>query len=318
MSKLPGRTKKKYLITGGAGFIGSHIAEALVKHGNSVSIIDNFSTGKWENIKNLKEHITIFEEDICSISAVEKAMKGIDSVFHTAAVASVFQCNEDPVGSHKVNVSGTLNILEAARNYKVQKLVYASSAAVYGDGSSLPKCEDMQTRPVSFYAEHKLADEYLADLYYRHYGLETVGLRYFNVFGPRQTSESQYSGVISIFCNAFKHHKNPVVFGDGEQTRDFIYIKDIVKATLLAESTPGISGQIYNVGTEKPVSVNEIIKALNKLTGRNLEAVYSEAVMGDIKHSYSCINKINHSLKFTPEFEFMEGLKQLLRYYSIL
>jgi len=292
----------KALVTGGAGFIGSHIVDRLLADGHQVVVLDDFSTG---HRSNLPEHdaLTIIEGDISNVDTVEECMQGIDWVFHKAAVASVPKTVNDPVGSSKVNYQGTLNLLEAARKNNVKRFVFASSAALYGDEPTLPKVESMCPMTLSPYAVDKLASEFACGMYTKLYGLETVCLRYFNVYGPKQDPSSPYSGVISIFTDK--------LFGDGEQTRDFVFVSDVVEANMKAITTVDGVGEYYNIATANKITLNDLLKILCDIYDVEFNATYGDARQGDIKESYAVINKAISKLKWHPDVELSRGLKIL-------
>ncbi|MEI6564011.1 MAG: SDR family oxidoreductase [bacterium] len=298
------------LITGGCGFIGSHIAEALVADGVKVRVFDNFSSGKLENLQGFGGEIEVVRGDVCDPEALKSAMPGVTHVFHEAALVSVAISVESPVENDAINIRGTLNVLQAARAAGVKRVVLASSAAVYGNNPTLPKRENMLPEPESPYALGKLTGEYYLKLFSSLYGLETVALRYFNVFGPRQDGKSMYSGVISRFTDDLRSGRTPTIFGDGQQTRDFVYVKDVVQANLLAMRSPKVGrGEVFNVATGKAVSLIQLLDALKTITGVNVTPQFKDARVGDIKHSLADISKIRSGLEYEPRF----GLKQGLR-----
>lgn len=304
-----------YLVTGGAGFIGSHIAEALVLRGHEVRVLDNFSTGKRENIAAFSEKTTVVVGDIRDRTAVNAAMEGVDYVLHQAALPSVPRSIEDPCGSNAVNVDGTLNVLEAVRQYKVKRMVYASSSSVYGDEETLPKSEDMPTRPKSPYALTKLAGELYCRIYTEIFGLPTVSLRYFNVFGPRQDPNSQYSAVIPIFVAALMHGKRATIFGDGEHSRDFTYVENVVAANIAACESVAASGGVYNVACGERFSLNSLYRTLGDILRVDIEPVYEDPRPGDVKHSQASIAAIQRDLAYTPLVGFEEGLKRTVDWF---
>lgn len=304
------------LITGGAGFIGSHLVDALVGQGRQVTVLDNLSTGHLSNLAHVKDRITFIEADIRDAEAVRAAAAGCDLIFHEAAVVSVPHTVQAPVASAMVNDIGTLTVLDAAREKKVRRVVLASSCAVYGDDPTLPKTEAMVPKPLSPYAVQKLGNEYYARVYQDLYGLETVCLRYFNVFGPRQDPSSPYSGVISIFLTRAAEKKQPVIYGGGGQSRDFIFVKDVVKANLLAASTPGVGGNVYNIGTGRAVTVNHLWDRICKLEDLKMDAVHQPARPGDIRHSLADITRAKAALGFSPEYGFDDGLAMTTRWYK--
>ncbi len=299
------------LVSGGAGFIGSHIVERLLSDGYKVRIIDNFSTGKMENLLG-NESLDVVDGDISQFEKVKEVMEGVDYVFHQAAVASVPKTVNDPLGSQLTNYKGTLNLLEAAKIHNVKRLVFASSAAVYGDLPDLPKTESMHLAPQTPYAIDKLASEYACLAYNNLYGTQAVVLRYFNVFGPRQDPASPYSGVISKFADCLKNGVQPVIYGDGEQSRDFVYVKDVVEANMKAMSIEGVSGNVVNIASGKPVNLNILLKTLSQLFGATFSPKYEEARVGDIKHSSADISRARELLGWNAQFSLEEGLQKLL------
>ncbi|MCD4689834.1 SDR family oxidoreductase [bacterium] len=303
------------LVTGGAGFIGSHLAERLVELGHDVRIFDNFSTGRRENISHLDGRAEIIEADIRSEDAMRAATAGVDTVFHLAALASVPRSVDDPVASNDVNVRGSLNVLVASRDAGVRRLVYASSSSVYGDTPELPKREDMPARPMSPYAVGKLAGEYYARIFFQLYGLETVCLRYFNVFGPRQDPSSQYAAVVPIFTSKLLVGEAPIIYGDGEQSRDFTYVSSIVSANILASERSGAEGLVFNVAHGDTVTVNELYSRLQKLTASSKEPRYEASRPGDVKHSYADISQARSVLEFVPIVGFDEGLALTVEWF---
>ena len=308
---------KRALITGGAGFIGSHIAEELVHRGVQVTVLDNLSSGHPENLAELKNNLTFVQGDIQDEKALAHVTKGIDVVFHQAAVVSVTRTVAEPVSSSAINDLGTLKVLEAARGNGVRRVVLASSSAVYGDDPQLPKIESMVPHPLSPYAVQKLTNEHYAFLYYRLYGLETVCLRYFNVYGPRQDPSSPYSGVISIFMTRATANAAPTIYGDGHQTRDFVFVKDVVQANLLAAIRPEAAGQVFNVGTSDSIEINRLWENIAWLSSSRVKPQYTEARAGDIIHSLAGIQKIKDRLGFQPSISFDEGLSQTFAWYKL-
>ena len=300
----------KALVTGGAGFIGSHIVERLLKDGHEVIVLDDFSTGHRSNLSD-NEALAIVEGDISNPDTVKENMAGIDWVFHKAAVASVPKTVNDPVGSSAVNYQGTLHLLEAARNNNVKRFVFASSAALYGDEPTLPKIETMCPVTLSPYAVDKLASEFACGMYTKLYGLETVCLRYFNVYGPRQDPSSPYSGVISIFTDKLKNKETPTIFGDGEQTRDFVFVSDVVEANMKAATTETGTGQYYNIATGKKITLNQLLETLCEIYNIEFNVNYENVRKGDIKESYAAVEKANTILKWNPSVELSQGLKLL-------
>jgi len=301
---------KKTLVTGGAGFIGSHIVDRLLNDGHEVIVLDDFSTG---HRSNLTEHkaLTVVEGDISNFDTVKQCMQGIDWIFHKAAVASVPRTVNDPIGSTAVNYQGTLHLLEAARHNKVQRMVFASSAALYGDEPTLPKVETMCPVTLSPYAVDKLASEFACGMYTKLYGVETVCLRYFNVYGPRQDPSSPYSGVISIFTDKLKNKQTPIIFGDGEQTRDFVFVSDVVEANMKAITAEMGVGEYYNIATANKITLNNLLKTLCDIYDIEFNVNYGDVRPGDIKESYAVIDKAISKLKWKPAVELSQGLKLL-------
>lgn len=297
------------LVTGGAGFIGSHLAERLADLGHEVRILDNFTTGRRENIEHLAGRVDVIEGDIRDADAAARAVAGADTVFHLAALASVPRSVDDPVTSNDVNVNGTLSMLIASRNASVRRFVYSSSSSVYGDTPELPKREDMPARPMSPYAVGKLAGEYYTRTFYGLYGLETVCLRYFNVFGPRQDPTSQYAAVVPIFTSRLLAGQAPTIYGDGEQSRDFTYVSSVVDANVLASEKTGAEGGVFNIARGHTITVNELYDRLQGLTGTTIDAVYEEARPGDVKHSFADIEQARRALGFSPDVGLEEGLE---------
>lgn len=300
-----------YLVTGGAGFIGSHITERLLVDGHRVRILDNFSTGKRENIPDSQD-VTVIEGDVGDPDTVRDCMRDVDMVFHEAAIASVAETVGNPLASERVNYRGTVNVLEAARHAGVRRVVFACSAAVYGDLPELPKQESMPIKPLTPYAADKLASEHACKVYYGLYGLETVALRYFNVFGPRQDPSSPYSGVISIFTDCIKQGRQPTIYGDGGQTRDFVYVSDVVEANMRAASAASAPGNAFNIATGSTVTINELLQTLCTLEGKTFDPDYKPGRDGDIRHSCADISSAGKDLGWQPAVGFEEGLKKLL------
>lgn len=306
---------KNALVTGGAGFIGSHLVDALLKKGCNVTVIDNLSTGNLSNLKEVYEHITFYHDDIRNQKILQKVSKNCDVIFHEAALVSVPQSVDDPVDSAMINELGTLNVLEAARQNNVKKVVLASSCAVYGDDPVLPKEEKMVPKPQSPYAVQKLAGEFYARLYSELYNLETVCLRYFNVFGPRQDPSSPYSGVISIFMTKAAQGVNPVIFGDGNQYRDFVFVKDVIRANLLAATSENISGRALNIGTGKFVRIKELWEIISQMAKTRINPEYKPSRPGDILESVADINNAKKNLGFVPDYPFEKGIEATYNYY---
>jgi nucleoside-diphosphate-sugar epimerase len=306
-----------YLITGIGGFIGSSLARALLSRGEQVRGIDNFATGRRDNLAEVLDRIDFCEADILDLDAMKKACAGADYVLHQAAIPSVPKSVLDPLGSNRANVDGTVNVLVAARDAKVKRVVYAASSSAYGDTPTLPKHEGMTASPISPYAVAKLASEHYMTSFYRCYGLETVSLRYFNIFGPRQDPSSPYSGVLAKFITQMLRGEQPTIFGDGEQSRDFTYIDNAVEANLLACTAPAAqaAGQMCNVATGRRVTLNETFRALQELTGYSGKPRYGPERGGDIKHSLADISKAEARLGYRPKVGFEEGLQKTVEWY---
>jgi len=306
---------KKALVTGGAGFVGSHLVDALVAVDCDVTVLDNLSTGNLINLKHIEDRIIFYKDDIRNQEILIKASKDCDIIFHQAAVVSVPQTVDNPVDSAMVNDMGTLYVLEAARKNNVKRVVLASSCAIYGDDPEIPKHEEMRPKPQSPYAVQKLTGEFYARLYFELYGLETVSLRYFNVYGPKQDPSSPYSGVISLFMTKASDRNAPVIYGDGNQYRDFIFVKDVVKANLLAAKGSEAKGKIFNIGTGRYISVNELWEKISQLAGHNIKPKHEQGRPGDIRESVANIDYAKKNLGFEPEYSFEKGLKETFEYY---
>jgi len=303
---------KRALVTGGAGFIGSHLVDELVKNGCRVTVLDNLSTGHLRNIKHLGNRIDFVEGDIRDTALLDKVTAGCEVAFHQAAVVSVTQSVQDPPHSCEVNDLGTVRVLDACRRAGVRRVVMASSSAVYGDDPHLPKTEDMTPRPLSPYAVQKLSGELYAAVFGQLYNLETVCLRYFNVFGPRQDPSSPYSGVISIFMTKAAAGQPPMIYGDGSQTRDFVYVEDVVRANWAAATEPEAAGQVYNVGRGESISIGALWALIGKIAGTEKAPVFGPPRPGDIRDSVSDIGLIIRSLGFAPQVDLRRGLEKTL------
>jgi nucleoside-diphosphate-sugar epimerase len=309
-----------YLVTGGAGFIGSHLVEELLRRGHRVRVADNCSTGKKDNLEAALEaagpaataSFELVSGDLAEPDTAHAAVQGMDYVLHQAAIPSVPRSVEDPIASNRANVNASLNVLVAARDAGVKRVVYAGSSSAYGDTPTLPKSEEMPTSPLSPYALQKLVSEQYMLLFMRLYGLETVTIRYFNVFGPRQDPSSPYSGVISLFLRALVEGKAPVIHGDGGQTRDFTYVANVVDGVLRAAEAPGAAGEVINVATSRRISLNELFAVLKKLTGSSLTPTHGPARAGDVRDSQADISKAQHVLGYRPQVSLEEGLKRTL------
>src|SRR5271166_404576 len=306
-----------YLVTGAAGFIGSSLVRALLERGEQVRGLDNFETGRRENLTDVLSRIDFHEADILDLDATHKACAGVDYVLHQAAIPSVPKSVLDPLGSNRATVDGTVNVLVAARDAKVKRVVYAASSSAYGDTPTLPKHEAMKPDPISPYAVAKLASEHYLISFYRCYQLETVALRYFNIFGPRQDPSSPYSGVLAKFITLMLRGEQPAIYGDGEQSRDFTYIDNAVEANLLACKAPAAraAGQVFNVATGRRVTLNETFKLLQGLTSYKGQPKYGPERGGDIKHSLADISKAEAALGYKPKVDFEEGLRRTVEWY---
>ncbi len=306
----------RYLVTGGAGFIGSNTVDDLVRRGHGVVVLDDLSSGKEENLADVRNKITFMKGSVTDLEAVQKAAHQADYVIHLAARTSVPRSVKDPLDTNRINVDGTLNVLLAARDNKVKRVVYAASSSAYGDTPTLPKAESMQPMPISPYGVAKYVGELYAFAFDRCYGLQTISLRYFNVFGPRQDPDSPYSGVLSRFVTAFLEEEQPVVFGDGEQTRDFTYVDNAVQANLLA-CEAGVSTGVFNVGTGERVSLNQTLDLLRRLSGKNLQAKYDPPREGDIRDSLAAISRAREAFGYEPTVRFEEGLERTFEWYRV-
>lgn len=306
-----------YLITGVAGFIGSSLARAVLAQGDQVRGIDNFSTGKRENLAEILLQVDFREADLLNLDAVQDACRGVDYIFHEAAIPSVPKSVVDPLGSNQANVDATVHLLIAAKDAKVKRVVYAASSSAYGDTPALPKHEGMSPNPISPYAVAKLASEYYMTSFYRCYGLETVCLRYFNIFGPRQDPTSAYSGVLAKFITQMLAGEPPTILGDGAQSRDFTYIDNTIDANLLAMKAPApqAAGQVFNVATGQRTDLNETFRLLKKLTGFNGDVKYGPERAGDVKHSLADLSRTEEHLGYQPKVNFEEGLRRTVEWY---
>ena len=303
-----------YLITGGAGFIGSHLAEALVGRGERVRVVDSLVTGKRENLAHLAG-VELIEGDLADLAVARQAMAGVDYVLHQAAIPSVPRSVEDPITSNRANIDASLNVLVAARDAKVRRLVYAGSSSAYGNSPTLPKVETMGTAPLSPYALQKLVAEQYCQMFTRLYGLETVTIRYFNVFGPRQDPSSPYSGVISLFIRALVEGRQPTIYGDGEQTRDFTYVANVVDGVLRACTAKDASGEVINVATGGRISLNLLFATLKDLTRASVEPVYVADRAGDVRDSQADITKARTLLGYEPSVTLEQGLEKTVAWF---
>jgi nucleoside-diphosphate-sugar epimerase len=307
-----------YLVTGGAGFIGSHIAHRLVADGHHVRILDNFSSGDASNLMAIRDHIEIIEGDIRDADLVRRATEGVEVVFHQAAEPSVPRSLADPAATFDINVEGTLHVLEAARDLGCRRVVFATTCAIYGDGPELPKVESLVPRPLTPYAMSKLTGEQLCAMFSRLYGVETVGLRYFNVFGPRQSPFSAYAAAIPSFVQAIMSGRRPVIYGDGEQSRDFVAIADVVHANLLASTADDASGRVFNVASGRAVTINQVLSTLGQATGLPVLPEYLPARPGDILHSAADVTLARRYLGFEASLSFRGGIDVLLNELPVL
>lgn len=304
-----------YLVTGGGGFIGSNLVKTLLERGERVRVLDSFATGKRENLTEFGDQVEIIEGDIRDQSACARAVETVDFVLHQAALGSVPRSVQDPMTSHEVNVTGTLNMLLAARAAGVRRFVMASSSSVYGNTPTLPKEESMPAHPISPYAVSKLAAERYTLSFNFIYGMETVALRYFNVFGPKQDPDSQYAAVIPRFITALMNDRAPIIYGDGEQSRDFTFVENVVNANLLACTAPDAPGHAMNIACGARYSLNELVKSLYEIMGKQIPAVYEPERSGDVKHSMAAIERASSLLSFSPKTKFQEGLHKTVAWY---
>ncbi len=302
------------LVTGGAGFIGSNLVEELLKQGYNVRVIDNMDTGKESNLEGL--NIDFVRCDIRDFDAVKNAMKDVEQIYHQAALGSVPRSIKDPLSSTEVNIIGTLNVIKAAQESGVEKIVYASSSSVYAGVDELPKREDMKLIPTSIYGATKIANEHYFKVFYNIYGLKSVGLRYFNVFGPKQNPESEYAAVIPKFIRMIINNERPTIYGDGEQTRDFTFVKDVVNANILAMNSARCDGFAYNIAGGKQISINSLVRMINEIMGKDIEAEYFEPRPGDPKHSLADISRAKEDLGFEPKYSFEDGLKLTIKWMN--
>lgn len=308
--------KRKFLVTGGAGFIGSNLCDSLIELGHEVRVLDNLATGSEENIRSIKGPVEFIKGDIRDAAVVASAMRGMDNVVHLAALGSVPRSVADPVTTHDVNATGTLVVLNAAREAGVKRLVYASSSSAYGDTPVLPKQEDMTPTPQSPYAVSKLTGEQYCRVFYRVYGLETVALRYFNVYGRRQSPDSQYAAVIPLFVSALMKSESPVINGDGEQTRDFTYVDDCNQANIKASLAEGSAGEVFNVGTGARISINMLFDKIRSELGSDTEAVHAKPRAGDVRDSLSDISRISAAVGYSPNYNIDTGLAETVRWFA--
>jgi nucleoside-diphosphate-sugar epimerase len=305
----------RYVVTGGAGFIGSALVRTLVAQGGAVCVVDNFLTGHESNLSDIRSQIELDQSDISDYPAVAAALRGADVVFHLAAIPSVPRSIEEPELSHRVNIDGTFNVLRASVEAKVQRVVYAASSSAYGDSDVLPKVESMPPRPKSPYAVQKLAGEYYSSVFHSCFGLETVALRFFNVYGERQDPSSPYSGVLSLFLKALIERRSPTIFGDGEQTRDFTYVEDVAALCLKAAGAPGVAGKMYNAGNGNRYSLNSVWDLLQKIEGVSLRPGYGPPRTGDVRDSQADTTAARRDLGHAPEYTLEQGLRRTLAWF---
>ena len=308
-------SQTNYLVTGGAGFIGSTLTRTLLAQGGSVAIVDNLLTGRESNIVEIKDQVEWHKIDIRNADALGPVMRGVDTVFHLAAIPSVPRSIDDPIPSHTVNIDGTFNVLNAARLAGVRRLVYAASSSAYGDTEVLPKTESMRPMPRSPYAVQKLLGEHYASVFHHNFGLETVALRFFNVYGPRQDPSSPYSGVLSLFMKHILARTSPTIFGDGEQSRDFTYVEDVAGLCWKASQAQGVAGQMFNAGNGGNYTLNQIWKMLQDMEGVQVPAVYGPPRAGDVRASMACTIAAKRDLKHDPKVSMEEGLRRTLEWY---
>ncbi|MGA2094094.1 MAG: SDR family oxidoreductase [Sedimentisphaerales bacterium] len=306
----------KFLVTGGAGFIGSNICKKLISQGYFVRVVDNLLTGKKSNLAGILDRIEFIEADMGDPAVAAGAMKGIDVVLHEGALPSVPRSVDDPAATHRHCVNATFTLLLAARDAKVKRFVFAASSSAYGDTPTLPKIETMPVNPLSPYAAAKLMGEYYCSVFYKVFGLETISLRYFNVFGPQQDPASQYAAAIPAFVTSILKGKPPTIYGDGEQSRDFTYVDNVVEANLLAARAEKTGGEVVNIACGEAVTVNEIINMINEITGKKVKPVYTSARKGDVKHSLADITAARKLLGFKPVVSFKDGLQKAIKWYK--
>ena len=307
---------EKFLVTGGAGFIGSNICKKLISQGCFVRVIDNLLTGKKSNLAGIIDKIEFLEADMGDETIAKAAMKGIDVVLHQGAMPSVPRSIDDPAATHKHCVDATFNLLLAARDAGIKRFVYAASSSVYGDSPTLPKIETMPSNPLSPYAVAKLVGEYYCSVFYKVFGLETISLRYFNVFGPNQDPTSQYAAAIPAFVTSILQDKSPTIYGDGEQSRDFTFIDNVVEANLLAAGAKHTAGEVINIACGQAVTFNEIIDMINNFVGKKVNPVYALSRRGDVKHSLADIALAKKTIGYKPVVTFRDGLQKAIKWYS--
>jgi len=309
--------KAEYLVTGGGGFIGSNIVRTLVAAGRKVRVLDNFSTGRPENLLGIRKAIDLVEGDIRDADTLRRAARGVQFIIHTAALPSVVRSVKDPLATNSVNVCGTLKVLQAARSARVERVVFSSSSSIYGNTKTLPKREDMTPCPMSPYALSKLAGEHYARLFFELYGVKTFSLRYFNVFGPRQDPKSQYSAAIPRFIDALRRGRRPVIYGDGKQTRDFTFVEDVVAANLACCKAPAsAAGRAFNVGGGGRISINDLVAHLSRVMGRPFQPQYEPARPGDVRDSQAALDLARKHLRWRPRVRLDEGLRKTVEWFD--
>jgi len=306
----------RYLVTGGAGFIGSHIVRELAARGEVLCVLDNFSTGRRENLAAMKDQVTVYDLDICELEKIRPAFAGVEYVIHLAAMPSVARSVADPLATNAVNLDGTLHVLLAARDAAVRRVIFAASAAAYGDNPTLPRRESQMPNPLSPYALAKLAGEYYCQIFSRIYRLQTVALRFFNIFGPGQNPDSPYTGVLSKFISAYVRKTTPVIFGGGEQSRDFTYVANVVQAVLLACNAAEAPGKVINIGTGESYTLNQTITLLNEIFGQQVRVRYDPPRPGDALHSRADISLARQVLGYEPKVQFEQGLRETVKWYQ--
>lgn len=304
----------RYLVTGGAGFIGSNIVHELIKQGKQVRVLDNFNTGKRKNIRELQGDMEIIVGDFTDDETVAKAVKDIDIIIHQGAIPSVPKSIQDPIQTNQANITGTLKLLHAAARDNIKRFIYASSSSAYGFNETLPKQENMCGNPMSPYAVSKYTGEHYCKIFHDIFGLETISLRYFNVFGPRQSPHSKYAAVIPAFIEAILNDQSPIIYGDGTQSRDFTYVEDVVSANLLAAEAPKLQGEVTNIGTGSQIVLNDLVDNINIILGKNISAKHTAARQGDVKHSLADIRLANELIGYQPFTSFHDGLKHTINW----
>ncbi|MDQ0300701.1 UDP-glucose 4-epimerase [Salibacterium salarium] len=306
----------RYLVTGGAGFIGSHIVKALIEKGEQVRVLDNLKTGKEENISAYVHDIEWIEGDFTDLTVLKKALKGVDTVFHQGAIPSVPKSINEPMDTNHANVTGTVQLLQAAVEEKVSRVIYAASSSAYGDSEVLPKREDMLGKPMSPYAVSKYAGEHYCKAFHEIHGLETLSLRYFNVFGPKQDPYSEYSAVIPKFIHSVLRDQSPTIYGDGTQSRDFTYIDNVVSANILAAEAAHLSGEVINIGSGEQIDLNQLVSKINKKLGKEIKPTYAAERVGDVKHSLADITRAEKLIGYRPNVSFTKGLDQTIEWFK--